>query len=490
MNTLEYYCPDCGAMNDAAALVCFACGLSMRTTRRLPAQSLSNERFLKQRYRILQQVGKGGFSVVYKAEDTLFNNQRVAVKAVSLSGLSAQEQIEATDAFHREIQVLSGLRFPHLPRIYDHFADSACWYMVMDFIEGITLEKHLEQLGKRGRLPIGEVFDIGLVLCYVLEYLHTRQPAIVFRDLKPANIILTRDGQLCLIDFGIARRFRPGKMKDTLPFGSPGYAAPEQYGRAQTTPRSDIYSLGALLHQLLTGDDPSQTPFHFAPLPVNTQPWWNDLAQLIAQMVEIDSNNRPTNITMVKEALRRLAQSYTWQRELPASAATAYYTPSPSVLLPPLVPPPLPPSPSFSAATGGGQMLVMRQPTAGTTWAKTSVASTNTTWATGGPIPQNTPNWYAVASLVLGILNIFIFPAICSYSNILWYGEPHLFQFIIFVSLLPSLLAVIFGHISAHRARTIYGARWSKGITTAGLVFGYAFGILYLLVCLWLLYGV
>src|SRR5437763_5963833 len=114
--------------------------------------------------------------------------------------------------------------------------------------------------------------EIGLLLCSVLEYLHTRQPPVIFRDLKPANVMLTTSGRVDLIDFGIARHFKPGRAKDTMPFGSPGYAAPEQYGKAQTTPRTDIYSLGVILHQLLTGDDPSLTPFCFAPLQFEDQP--------------------------------------------------------------------------------------------------------------------------------------------------------------------------------------------------------------------------
>src|SRR5205823_7485733 len=116
------------------------------------------------------------------------------------------------------------------------------------------------------RLLLSEVLNIGIQLCTVLHYLHSQQPAIVFRDLKPANIMRTSTGQLYLIDFGIARYFKPGQAKDTVALGSPGYAAPEQYGKAQTTPRADIYSLGAVLHQLLTTRDPSEAPFRFIAL--------------------------------------------------------------------------------------------------------------------------------------------------------------------------------------------------------------------------------
>ncbi len=121
----------------------------------------------------------------------------------------------------------------------------------MDWIDGESLDEYYQRssaISSRAGLPFEEVLDIGLQLCKVLDYLHTRKPPIIFRDLKPGNIMRTRTGDLYLIDFGIARRFVPGKRKDTIPLGSPGYAAPEQYGTAQTTPRSDLYSLGVLLY--------------------------------------------------------------------------------------------------------------------------------------------------------------------------------------------------------------------------------------------------
>src|SRR5207302_9750492 len=134
-----------------------------------------------------------------------------------------------------------------------------------DFIAGETLEEY-QSIAPNRRLLLSEVPNIGIQLCTVLHYLHSQQPDIFFRDLKPANIMRTSTGQLYLIDFGIARYFKPGQAKDTVALGSVGYAAPEQYGKAQTTPRADIYSLGAVLHQLLTASEPSQAPFRFRPL--------------------------------------------------------------------------------------------------------------------------------------------------------------------------------------------------------------------------------
>lgn len=265
---------------------------------------------LQERYRIIEAVGTGGYGVVYQAEDTRYNDSIVAVKSINLAGLSTQKVIEATEAFNREMLMLSKLRHFSLPCIHDHFTDPEHWYMVMDFIEGETLEDYITPgdvpLNGTRCLPLLEVLEIGMQLCTVLGYLHTQVPSIIFRDLKPANIMHMPDGHLFLIDFGIARHFKHGQAKDTIPLGSPGYAAPEQYGRTQTTPRADIYSLGALLHQLISGDDPSETPFHFAHLLTVDNPVLATLDELLLQMVERDEHNRPASITIVKRRLQQI----------------------------------------------------------------------------------------------------------------------------------------------------------------------------------------
>lgn len=266
---------------------------------------------LKQRYRIISQIGKGGFGAVYKAMDTQFGNRLVAIKEMSQSGLNHQELIEAIDAFKREAQLLASLTHPNLPRIYDQFPDAGRWYLVMDFIESQTLETRLNRVNtgtaEPQGLPLQNVLAISIQLCTVLDYLHTRQPPIIFRDLKPANVMLTSDEHIYLIDFGIARHFKPGQARDTIAFGSPGYAAPEQYGRVQTTPRSDIYSLGATLHHMLTGQDPSQTPFQFLPLPAPLAP--DRLRTLLMQMLEMDASKRPDSMVTVKQELQRIVTS-------------------------------------------------------------------------------------------------------------------------------------------------------------------------------------
>jgi serine/threonine protein kinase len=317
-------CDICGAINKAEAQLCFACRHPLLTLQAPTPARLAPNYLFRERYRIIAKVGTGGFGSVYKATDTQREGHLVAVKEVNLAGLHPQAMIQAADAFHREVDFLSQLTHPSLPRLYEHFSTHEHWYLVMDFIEGQTLEEYQIKAGNR-RLLLSEVLNVGLQLCTVLEYLHSQQPPIIFRDLKPANIIRTCSGQLYLIDFGIARHFKLGQPKDTTALGSIGYSAPEQYGKAQTTPRADIYSLGAVLHQLLTAKDPSEAPFRFTPLRTNSPQRFTDpgslttsmvdihlnhLQTLISSMLEMDPNNRPASVAIVKQELQSIADAW------------------------------------------------------------------------------------------------------------------------------------------------------------------------------------
>ncbi|GAC1350838.1 MAG: hypothetical protein NVSMB27_37220 [Ktedonobacteraceae bacterium] len=308
MTTSSLSCNICGNVNPSQAAFCLICGEPLEASVPSPSNLtglLFQDQLLQQRYRILVLVGRGGFAAVYQAQDTHLRDRRVAVKEMSQSGLSSKELSEAVEAFQREAQLLAGLLHPNLPRIYDHFSERGRWYLVMDFIEGETVEDFLLRQPDH-RLSLQETLDIGLQVCSVLDYLHTRRPPIIFRDLKPANIMRGPSGHLYLIDFGIARHFKPGQMKDTIAFGSPGYAAPEQYGKAQTTPQSDIYSLGVLLHHLLSGSDPAEKPFLLPPLRLYGAAM-TELENLITRMMALDAERRPTSVAEVQAELQVIA---------------------------------------------------------------------------------------------------------------------------------------------------------------------------------------
>jgi serine/threonine protein kinase len=268
-----FICPHCGGTHRPSARFCPATGKLIQKeatpveqhldtpalTGRLPANSMLNNRYL-----ILCKVGHGGMAAVYQAADTLQPGTMWAIKEMSDAALTnLQERDYAIRAFQQEAHLLRNLAHPNLPRVIDAFTQGGKHYLVMEFVPGETLQVMLE---KRGRaFSEAEVLPWAVQLCDVLDYLHNQEPKIIFRDIKPSNIMLTPLGKIKLIDFGIARFFKPGKTKDTLALGTPGFAAPEAV-TGQTDERSDIYSLCATLHHLLTGHDPVKTMFNIPPV--------------------------------------------------------------------------------------------------------------------------------------------------------------------------------------------------------------------------------
>ncbi|MBA2681492.1 MAG: protein kinase, partial [Ktedonobacteraceae bacterium] len=230
-----------------------ATNFSRRTTGALTAGSL-----LGGRYRVSQMIGKGGFGAVYKANDERFQKRVVAVKEMSDAQLTPQQRMQAIQDFRNEAELLVELNHPNLPNVSDFFEEGNKAYLVMEFIEGKTLEKVQEDAG--GPLDEHVVMGWALQLCNVLHYLHTRPHPIIFRDMKPSNVMITADDEIKLIDFGIARIFKAAVTKDTTLLGSQGYAPLEQYGRGQSDARSDIYALGATLYDLMTNNLPADSP--------------------------------------------------------------------------------------------------------------------------------------------------------------------------------------------------------------------------------------
>jgi serine/threonine protein kinase len=189
----------------------------------------------------------------------------VALKEMSEAAIEPHDRHDVIALFKREAELLATLDHPNLVKVSDLFQEEGRHYMVMEFIDGQTLLAMLEQ--RNTPFPEDQVLGWAAQLCDVLDYLHAQNPKIIYRDLKPGNVMVARGSDAVkLIDFGIARFHTPGKRKDTVQIGTPGYAPPEQHGRAQTDERADIYALGAMLHHLLTLMDPTDKPFSFPPV--------------------------------------------------------------------------------------------------------------------------------------------------------------------------------------------------------------------------------
>lgn len=213
------------------------------------------------KYRILSKCGQGGMSVVYMARNERAN-KTWAIKEVRKDGTQDFEVVK--QGLIVETDMLKRLNHPHLPSIIDVIDGDGSFLIVMDFIEGKTLKDVLNEYGAQ---PQESVIDWAKQLCDVLGYLHSREPAIIYRDMKPSNVMLKPDGNVVLFDFGTAREYKAQSLEDTTCLGTRGYAAPEQYGgQGQTDARTDIYCLGATMYHLLTGHNPSEPPYEMYPI--------------------------------------------------------------------------------------------------------------------------------------------------------------------------------------------------------------------------------
>ena len=261
---------------------------------------------LQNRYEITKIVGKGGMSTVYQARD--LNNQNIlAIKDVERSGKEENQEMEQKLAVS-EGQMLKQLSNPHLPRIYDIIENQDSFMLVMDYIQGESLDKVIKREGPQ---PMERVLHWGMQICEVFHYLHNQPTPIIYRDMKPANIMLKPDGQLMMIDFGTARTMKQGvaMQADTICLGTAGFAAPEQFGGyGQSDARTDIFSLGATLYNMITGHSPSERPMGIQRLEK-----WNPalkdtpIAQIIYKATRQDPNERYQTAMELREDLRLAA---------------------------------------------------------------------------------------------------------------------------------------------------------------------------------------
>lgn len=250
------------------------------------------DHILEGRYHIEGVLARGGTSTIYIARP-LRGAGRVAIKRLAETADDDEVRL-----LRREHELLTALAHPGLPRALELLETEGTLHLIEELVPGRTLDAVLET---QGTLPWGRVVEIGLALLVVLSWLHAHN--VVHRDLKPANILLSDDGTVRLIDLGAARRWRPDAQHDTVPLGTPGYAAPEQYGRRQSDARADLFSLAAVLHHAMTGVAPSPQGWTFtAPSTVAT-----DLPpaveRVLMQALSLDAAARPTSAESMRCAL-------------------------------------------------------------------------------------------------------------------------------------------------------------------------------------------
>lgn len=239
------------------------------------------------KYKILNKVGQGGMSVVYLAMNEKANKQW-AVKEVRKDGVKDFEIVK--QGLVAEIDILKRLNHPNLPSIIDVIDKEDSFIIIMDYIQGNSLNKALDEYGAQ---PQENVIAWAKQLCDVLGYLHTRTPAIIYRDMKPANVMLKPDGNVTLIDFGTAREYKEKNLADTTCLGTVGYAAPEQFGgMGQTDARTDIYCLGATLYHLVTGKNPCEPPYELLPIRQINPGLSSGLERIIQKCTQRDPNDR------------------------------------------------------------------------------------------------------------------------------------------------------------------------------------------------------
>jgi serine/threonine protein kinase len=262
------------------------------------------ETVLQNRYRILAKIGGGGMGTVFQAEDMRLPGHLCAIKAFSPANLPQEDRTWAMTYFRQEAQILANLNHQGLARVSNFFNEGEMWFLVMDWVDGDTLSDRLRDAG--GSLSTQESIAIMDQLCDVLAYLHKQQPPVIFRDLKPSNVMINRQGQVKLIDFGTARFFKPEQSRDTINLGTPGYAAPEQYGGAgQSDARADIYSMGVVLHEMLTGYNPTVTPFRLPPISTLIPIASPQLERVIQRATSLEVADRFQTVSDLKHALHQ-----------------------------------------------------------------------------------------------------------------------------------------------------------------------------------------
>lgn len=268
------------------------------------------------RYQLLTKIGTGGMSTVYLALDTVLNKQWAAKEIKDVSDPEQRELI--VQSIVTEANMIKSFDHPAIPRIVDLVDESGTLYVIMDYVEGRSLSAVLATDGPQ---PEDEVVNWGLQLCDALEYLHRRTPPVIYRDMKPSNVMLKPNGLVQIIDFGIAREYRDdggsvtAAMGDTVQLGTRGYAPPEQYGGGgQTDARTDVYALGATMYTMLTGKNPAEPPYQILPLRQVDASLSPALERVIAKATQPDPVDRYQDCAELAYALSHYREEDAGQR--------------------------------------------------------------------------------------------------------------------------------------------------------------------------------
>jgi serine/threonine protein kinase len=332
MNALPL-CSSCHREVPTSSRFCPSCGWDLRDGRSRPHTGLlPASQLLYNRYRVMQKLAQGGQSAVYLVLDTLNGNTQRAVKEMSEAHLGPLERDKAVNDFLREADMLRSLDHPALAKVFDRFVDNHKHYLVMEYVRGHNLEDELIDTGHA--LEWERVLSWGITLSDVLAYLHSRTPPIIYRDLKPANVMLQPDGTIKLIDFGIARWLHPMRTHDTSKLGTDGYAPLEQYN-ARSEPRSDLYALGASLYHLLTGRVPEASPMRGIGGSLTPVRSVNPLVpeafeRIILRALSLQADDRFPDAHQMGAALEMAMSPHAMQKDMVLDSAIAGMPPSPA----------------------------------------------------------------------------------------------------------------------------------------------------------------
>ena len=301
---MPVYCDKCGHKNEDTVRVCISCGEGL--TDFSSTGILKSGTILDKHYEIKDMIKAGGMGAVYKALDYRFEKKPCAVKEMISQTTDPALQEYFIERFKKEAMILYELKHPNLPRVRNYFVEGGRYYLVMDYIEGKDLDTIMRGY-EGGRVPEHIVIEWTKQILDALIYLHNHNPPIVYRDMKPGNVMVrSSDNKIILVDFGIARTIEPDGDKAKTAIGTPGFSPPEIFeGRPEQ--RTDIYSLGATMHCLLTGVVPL-TPFIFKPVRILNPSVSPGLESVVMHALTMNIDSRYESAFAMKKALTELSE--------------------------------------------------------------------------------------------------------------------------------------------------------------------------------------